>query len=125
MTRRKAWILFIFAAMTLCPSTAAADGDAKRGEKLFARCSACHSIDGQKKTGPSLSGVIGRKAGSVAGARYSKALAQSNLVWTDDTLDAYLAAPATLVPGTTMTMRIPKDQDRQDLISYLRSKHLQ
>lgn len=71
--------------------------------------------------GPSLAGVIGRKAGSVAGVRYSKALAQSGLVWGEESLDAYLAAPATLVPGTTMTIRISNTQDRQDLISYLKT----
>jgi cytochrome c len=121
MVNLRTAISLLFASLTLCPSGAAADGDASRGEKLFVRCSACHSVDGQKKMGPSLAGVIGRKAGSVAGVRYSKALAQSDLLWTDKNLDAYLTAPATLVPGTTMTMRIPKDQDRQDLISYLRS----
>lgn len=114
-------ILILFAVLTLCPSGAAADGDANRGEKLFARCSACHSVNGHKKMGPSLADLICRKVGSVAGVRYSKALAQSDLIWTDENLDAYLTAPATLAPGTTMTMRIPKNQDRQDLISYLKS----
>ncbi|TDW19854.1 cytochrome c [Rhizobium azibense] len=76
------------------------------GEKLFARCSACHSVDGQEKIGPSLAGVVGRKAGSVEGARYSKALVQSQIVWTEQNLDAYLSAPATLVRGTTITVRI-------------------
>jgi len=121
MTKLKTGMLILFAGLALCPSGATAEGDVNSGEKLFARCSTCHSVNGEKKMGPSLSGVVGRKAGSVAGARYSKALAQSNLVWTDETLDAYLAAPATLVPGTTMTVRIPKEQDRLDLISYLKS----
>jgi cytochrome c len=113
--------IFVFAGLALCPVGALADGDASRGEKLFARCSACHSVNGQKKLGPSLAGVVGRKAGSVEGARYSKALAQSEIVWTEQNLDAYLTAPATLVRGTTMTMRIAKEQDRQDIISYFKS----
>ncbi|NNH30321.1 c-type cytochrome [Rhizobium sp. SEMIA 4085] len=62
--------VFMLAGLALCPSGAAADGDASRGEKLFARCSACHSVNGQEKIGPSLAGVVGRKAGSVEGARY-------------------------------------------------------
>jgi cytochrome c len=113
--------IFMLAALALCPSGAAADGDVSRGEKLFARCSACHSVNGQNKLGPSLAGVVGRTAGTVAGTRYSKALAQSQIVWTEQNLDAYLTAPTTLVRGTTMTMRIAKEQDRQDLISYLKS----
>ena len=114
--------IVVYAGIALCPSGAVADGDASRGEKLFARCGACHSVDGQNKLGPSLAGVVGRKAGAVEGARYSKALAESQIVWTEQNLDAYLTAPTTLVRGTTMTMRIAKEQDRQDLISYLKTR---
>jgi cytochrome c len=114
-------LLLLFTSLTLCPSGAAADGDVSRGEKLFARCSACHSVNGQNKLGPSLAGVVGRTAGTVEGARYSKALTQSQIVWTEQNLDTYLTAPTTLVRGTTMTMRIAKEQERQDLISYLKS----
>ena len=122
MAMKKTASIVVLTALALCPSVAAAEGDASRGEKLFARCSACHAVNGTNKTGPSLAGVVGRKAGSVKGARYSKALAQADLVWTEENLDAYLAAPVTLVRGTTMTVRISKDQDRQDLISYLKAQ---
>ena len=81
--------IIVLAGLALCPSGAAAEGDLSRGEKLFARCTACHSVNGQKKIGPSLAGVFGRKAGSVEGARHSKALAQSDLVWTEQNLDAW------------------------------------
>lgn len=114
-------LALFLASLTFCPVAATADGDARRGEKLFARCSACHSENGQKKIGPSLAGVVGRKAGSLDGVRYSNALKQSNLVWTDESLNAFLTAPARLVPGTTMTVRISNEQDRQDLISYMKS----
>lgn len=106
---------------TLCPGFAAAEGDAVNGEKLFARCSACHSVDGTRKSGPTLQGVAGRKAGAAEGARYSKALAGSDIVWDDASLDAYLEAPAKLVRGTTMTIRIPKPEERKDLIAYLKT----
>src|SRR5688572_29986255 len=112
MKAMKTAATIVLAGMALCPTAAAADGDASRGEKLFARCSACHAVNGQNKLGPSLSGVVGRKVGAVEGARYSKALAQSEIVWTEQNLDAYLAAPATLVRGTTMTMRVAGEQDR-------------
>lgn len=121
MKSLKATAIIVLAGMALCPTGAAADGDASRGEKLFARCGACHSVNGQNKPGPSLAGVVGRRAGAVEGTRYSKALAQSEIVWTEQNLDAYLAAPTTLVRGTTMTMRIAGEQDRQDLIAYLKS----
>lgn len=122
MTMIKTASILVLTALALCPSIAAAEGDASRGEKLFTRCSACHTVNGKNKIGPSLAGVVGRKAGSVEGPRYSKALAQSGLIWTEENLDAYLAAPATLVRGTTMTVRISKGQDRQDLISYLKAQ---
>lgn len=112
---------FCVLGLALCPSLAAAESDAGRGEKLFNRCSGCHTVNGQNRVGPSLSGIVGRKAGTVEGARYSKALTQSGLVWTEENLDAYLAAPATLVRGTTMTVRIANGQDRQDIIAYLKS----
>lgn len=104
----------------LCPDFAAA-GDAVKGEKLFARCNACHSVDGSRKNGPTLQGVVGRKAGTMGNVRYSKALAGSNIVWDDASLDAYLEAPTRLVRGTTMTIRIPKSEERQDLIAYLKT----
>ena len=122
MTMKKTASIVVLTALALCPSVAAAEGDASRGEKLFTRCSACHTVNGTNKIGPSLAGGVGRRAGSVEGARYSKALAQADLVWTEENLDAYLAAPVTLVRGTTMTVRISKDQDRQDLISYLKAQ---
>lgn len=48
-----------------CPTSALADGDAVRGKQLFNRCTACHSIEGQNKSGPALNGVFGRKAGAI------------------------------------------------------------
>jgi cytochrome c len=105
-------------ALALCPA-AHAEGDAARGEKLFTRCSACHSTNGDRKTGPTLAGVVGRKAGTVEDTRFSKALVASNVVWTEETLQEYLTEPKKLVPGTSMTTRVPNAQDREDIISYL------
>ena len=121
MNRMKLVAACALVGLALCPSFAAAEGDATRGEKLFSRCSGCHTVNGQNRAGPTLQGVLGRKAGSIEGARYSNALSQSDLIWTEENLDAYLTAPATLVRGTTMTMRINNAQDRQDIIAYLKS----
>jgi cytochrome c len=98
-----------------------ADGDAARGKTLFSRCSTCHTITNQNKVGPSLAGVVGRKAGTVEGARYSKALPASGIVWDDQTLDSFLADPAKAVPGTSMMVKLPNAQDRADIIAYLKT----
>jgi cytochrome c len=98
-----------------------ADGDAANGAKLFSRCSVCHSATGQNKIGPTLAGVYGRKAGSLEGFKYSKALLASGLTWDDDTLDRFLAGPSKLVPGTAMVINLPKAEDRADMIAYLKT----
>lgn len=106
---------------TSISSQACADGDAARGKTVFNRCSACHTATMRNKLGPHRAGVIGRKAGSVEGFRYSKALPASGLVWDDQTLNTFLAAPAKAVPGTTMALSVPNPKDREDVIAYLRS----
>ncbi|NDK53398.1 c-type cytochrome [Rhizobium laguerreae] len=102
-------------------SSAAAEGDAALGQKAFQRCSACHSTTDQKKVGPGLGGVVGRTAGTIEGVRYSAAMKASGLVWDEATLDRFLAAPRDVVPKTTMTVSVPKPEDRQNIIAYLKS----
>jgi len=104
------------------PSHAA--GDAARGAHAFAQCMACHSIaPGEHLTGPSLAQIWNRPAASADGfQRYSDALKKSELVWTEATLDKWLATPERLVPGTSMTYPGLKDpKQRQDVIAYLRA----
>src|ERR1700750_1761040 len=67
-----------------------AEGDAKRGEVLYQRCEGCHSID-QNGVGPMHRGVVGRAAGTVAGYHYSPALKNAKVIWTEQTLDRWLA----------------------------------
>jgi cytochrome c len=102
-------------------------GDAKRGEALFRDCSSCHQVgpDAENRIGPHLNGIFGRKAGSVGDDyRYSKGLARmgaDGLVWSFDTLDAYIENPKALVSDTRMAYRGMKDEkDRADLLAYLR-----
>jgi cytochrome c len=99
---------------------ASADGDAGRGKTLFTRCS-CHAVTEQNKVRPHLSGVFGRTAGTVAGARYSKAMTVSGMKWDEQTLDAFLTDPTRVLPGTTMSARMPNPQDRADVIAYLKT----
>ena len=102
-------------------SIAWADGDPDRGQKLFARCSACHAATEQNKVGPGLLGGVGRGGGTVAGYSYSAAMKSSGIIWDEGTLDAFLRSPSGVVKGTRMAISVPKDQDRGDLIAYLKT----
>lgn len=101
-------------------------GDAAAGERVFRRCAACHDIgDGaQVKVGPVLTGVLGRMAGTYDGFAYSDALlafaTAQELVWTPDTLDAFLTKPRDYIAGTNMAYAgLRKEEDRANLIAYL------
>ena len=111
-------------AVAIASGTAWA-GDPGAGKSVFRKCSACHSLEpGKKKVGPSLHGVIGRTAGTRRGFRYSKAMkayGASGIVWSEDTLNAYLAAPRKVVKGTKMAFPgLKKEQQRADVIAYLK-----
>jgi cytochrome c len=91
------------------------------GERLFGqRCGACHSTaPGETRVGPSLAGVVGRKAGSVPGYAYSAALKASGLVWTTANLDRWLTGSNALVPGTRMAYAQADPAGRAAIIDYL------
>ena len=98
-------------------------GNAGRGAPLFRACAMCHSLaPGGNMTGPSLAGVWGRKAGSLAGFdRYSAALKASAVVWDGKTLDQWLRAPAQFIPGNQMNFAgISDPGKRADLIAFLK-----
>ncbi len=99
--------------------------DAAEGEKVFKRCQACHVIDKeQNRVGPHLVGVVGRKAGSVEGFKYSEAMAakgQEGLVWNDETLNAYLENPKGYIPKNKMAFAgLKKPEERAGVIAYLK-----
>ena len=113
----------LIAGVVLLGSHAAlADGDAAAGEKVFRKCKACHAVEaGKNKVGPSLHGVFGRTAGTEEGFKYSDAMKESGIVWSEETLDVYLTKPKDMVPGTRMAFPGLKDeQDRADIIAYLK-----
>ncbi len=102
------------------PELAAAD--VARGELLGLACAACHKFRADEGTlvGPNLHGVFGRRAGAVEGFAYSPALAQSGLVWTPRSVEAWLENPAGFVEGTTMAFTGYRSAaDRRDLIAFL------
>ena len=88
----------------------------------FAMCQTCHSTrEGDPhRVGPNLHGVFGAKAGTRPGFNYSDAMKESGLTWTRDRLDAFLAAPRNVVPGTKMVMAGPRDAaKRKEIVDYL------
>ena len=114
-------VLLVAAVAVLAAGAARADGDAARGEKRFEACATCHSTErGVNNVGPSLFGVLGRKAGEIADFRYSPAMRTSGITWTAQTLDKFVADPQQEVPGNRMPFAgMPDPGDRADLIAYL------
>jgi cytochrome c len=117
--QRSAPMLIAAGALALAGAAAHAQ-DAAAGKAAFAQCAACHSIDGSNGAGPSLRGVVGRKAGSFPGFRYSRAMKGVAYSWDARSLDAYIANPQTAVPGNVMPFSGVADaKQRADLIAYL------
>jgi cytochrome c len=106
----------------LSSSISYASGDAKLGEQQYvARCIACHSIEANL-AGPMHRGVFGRMAGKAAGYDFSPALKQSNVTWTEKTLDKWLANPEKFIPGQQMGYSVTNARDRADLIAFLKTQ---
>ncbi len=112
-------ILLLDVALAQSTQLEALNGDPARGQVLYQGCMDCHSID-KDDVGPRHRGVVGRRAGSIPGFGYSKALKNSGLTWDEATLDRWLTDPGALVPGTRMFYEVEKPQDRADLIAYLK-----
>jgi cytochrome c len=105
----------------LAASIALAQGDPKRGEKVFEKCRACHAADGAaNEVGPGLGGVFGRRAGERDDFRYSPALKRSGITWTPQTMNDFIADPQKMVPANRMPYDgLPDARDRADLIIYM------
>ncbi len=111
------------AVLAAFSAPALAAGDADAGKKVFNKCKACHALEeGKNKVGPTLFGVMGNKAASVQGFKYSKALQESGLTWDDATLAKFLAKPKDVVPGTRMAFAgLKKDDEIADVIAYIKA----
>ena len=113
---------YVFLGATALVATHASAQDVNAGEEVFGQCQACHSADGTNGVGPSLKGVVGRKAASAPGFRYSHAMSAASLTWDAATLDAFIADPQKVVVGTTMPFAgLPDAGQRASLIAYLRT----
>ena len=111
------------AASLLAHGAAFAQSDTSRGAKLFEECRACHTTDaGVHLVGPSLRGVVGRKSGTLDDFRYSPAMKRADIVWTRQTLDAFIADPQGIVPANRMPFSgIPDAKSRAAVIEYLQT----
>ncbi|WP_246130671.1 c-type cytochrome [Nitrospirillum pindoramense] len=120
----------ILAAMALLAAGLPAAGraaDATRGADLFDNyCGECHTTraGGGSRSAPNLFGLMGRRTGTVEGFAYSDANRAAGWVWSPETLDTYLAAPKTAMPGTVMKFQGVKDPaERADIIAFLATLH--
>jgi cytochrome c len=114
--------LSIFAVASI---PAAQAGDPQLGEVLFrTQCGTCHAIDRPRTVfGPHLVDIYGREAGAVRNFRYSYEMQVSGVVWDEETLDALMANPQAVVPGTIMYYRgLPNEEHRAHIIAYLKQQ---
>lgn len=114
---------FLTIAAALLPAAAQAQSAPPTGKAAFAPCMACHGTKpGETRMGPSMAGVVGRKAATVSGYNYSQPMQKSGIVWTDAKLDAFMANPKAVVPGTKMFFQGVKSAgQRQAIVAYLKS----
>jgi cytochrome c len=120
-------LTFTLLGLGLMAGTALADGDVVKGEQIFKKCMACHSVtDKTNKVGPYLVGVVGRKVASIEGFNYSdsmKEYAATGAVWDEATLNTYLENPKAVVTKTKMAFAgLKKEDERADLIAFLKTK---
>lgn len=122
----------VAAALLLAPvaaaqaaTPAALTGNAEAGKAAFRKCASCHQVGPSARGGfgPKLTGVIGRKAGATTDYKYSTAMKNANIVWTEQNLAGFLKAPSDFIPGNNMRFwGIGNAQQVADLLAYLRTQ---
>ena len=123
--RSLACVLLAATALSACNRSHEPEDPEQRAQRLaFEVCAYCHtsSPGGIHKVGPNLYGVFGRQAASAPGYDYSTSLRQSDLVWDEATLDAFLRSPQTVVPGSKMVNATVDPARRAAVIEYLKSQ---
>src|ERR1700761_1706339 len=111
------------AAMAQMPLPEAKPPD---GPTLFKQqCATCHTNNASDpiRQGPSLFGVIGRRAGTAEGFHYSAGFAKADFTWDAARLDAWMTNPQAMIPGAVMAYRQSKPEVRAAIIDYLKELH--
>ena len=112
------------ASALMAASASAIAADVKKGKKVFKKCKVCHSIkEGKKhKQGPNLYGVFGRTSGTAEGfEKYSAAMKEAGIVWSEETIRAYITDPKGYIPKNKMAFNgVKKEKDRDNLLAYLK-----
>jgi cytochrome c len=119
MVRRSWFVAGVLLAAAFAPRVRGAD--VEKGKAAFEQCAACHSLDGSGDyDGPSLKGIIGRKAGALEDYRYSAAMKRSDVTWDAATLDKYIADPQAFIAGNRMAFAgLANQAERDDLVAFL------
>ncbi|MDY7540366.1 cytochrome c family protein [Undibacterium sp. RTI2.1] len=116
-------VLLIFVLVSQFAS-AQTSGNLEAGKAAFKKCASCHQVGPSARGGfgPELNGIIGRRAGATGDYRYSQAMKNSGIVWSEKSLTAFLKDPSDLVPGTKMRFYgIGDEKEITNLLTYLRS----
>ena len=116
---------FVSSALAFIAAVAAASADTADPQMVFNNaCRTCHSMkEGDNRLGPSLAGVVGRKAGTLPGYQYSSSMQSSGVTWDEATLDKFIANPDEVVGGNKMKpfTGIADAGQRKEIIGFLKS----
>lgn len=119
--------IVVLAAATLMATSFGAmqTAHAADGEKVFRKCMACHTLEaGKHRVGPSLAGVVGRKAGTAEGYNRYKGMKGADWTWTPELIKEYLADPTAFTKARTggrsaMVFKLTKEDEREAVVKYL------
>ena len=119
-------ITLALAALLITATSAFAEGDVKKGKKVFKKCKSCHMVGekAKKKVGPALNNIFGATAGTVEGfTKYSKNMkkaGEEGLIWNEETLTEFLTKPKAMIKKTKMSFKgLKKEKDIVNILAYL------
>ncbi|MBU3071704.1 c-type cytochrome [Aestuariicella sp. G3-2] len=117
-------LIFTLLNIGVISQSYAQECDLKKGEKIYTKCAACHSLEPKTNLmGPSLHGVINRESGSLEDFIYSEAMSSSKLIWSKQQLNEFLLNPMQKIPGTTMPFAgLRNEKSRAAVVCYIEHK---